>query len=305
MSTSISNIVRVSWPLKVFDSNHFTLMNTDVIHMGMGGCKVPFGLLEVWDDPGGKGQQSDYSFENIRLEDWYSLLQLRQHNPAIRGVTLKNIWALESPSLVPSILSGDISGVTMQNLKIGGRIANRDGDIPLVVESGTGEPGYAEGDGPKASFQFSPTTVKPNVRFTLEASKSEGKIKKYEWLFGDGTRGKGRVIHHAFLDAKGTLLDGSGTFRILLKVTDANGREDWESRSIVVTDNYEPALPTGDSPAESFHYRYYEGDGLGLKDLDALQPLNTGEFQKPAIPPIRREQDYAYIFDGELDVPVD
>ena len=61
LSTSISNIVRVSWPRKVFNSRNFSMRDSDVIHMGSGGCKIPFALLEIWDDPGGRGGPPELS----------------------------------------------------------------------------------------------------------------------------------------------------------------------------------------------------------------------------------------------------
>jgi hypothetical protein len=105
LSTSISNIVRVSWPGKVFNSHNFSMRNSDVVNMGKGGCKIRFSLLEIWDDPAGKGLHRNYSFENIRLEDWYSLLQLRQQSAGISNVSLRDVWSLGGPSLTPSVLS--------------------------------------------------------------------------------------------------------------------------------------------------------------------------------------------------------
>jgi hypothetical protein len=41
LSTSVSNVVRVSWPKKVFNSSSFTLRDSDVIHMGFGAVAFP------------------------------------------------------------------------------------------------------------------------------------------------------------------------------------------------------------------------------------------------------------------------
>ena len=77
LSTSISNIVRIGWPRKIFDSHGFTLRDSDVIQMGVGGCGVPFALFELWADPAGKGVHTNINFTDIRLDDWYSLVQIR------------------------------------------------------------------------------------------------------------------------------------------------------------------------------------------------------------------------------------
>ena len=50
LSTSISNVVRVGWPHKVFNSRGFTMRDSDVIHMGIGACGIPFALMEIWGD---------------------------------------------------------------------------------------------------------------------------------------------------------------------------------------------------------------------------------------------------------------
>ncbi len=57
------------------------------------------------------------------------------------------------------------------------------------------------------------------IRF--EATASDG--VSYQWFFGDGSSAKGRAVRHAMPDEEGTLLDGSGRFRVLLKVTDKAG----------------------------------------------------------------------------------
>ncbi len=304
VSTSISNVVRVSWPQKVFDSRHFKMTNSDIIHMGRGGCKIPFGLLEIWDDPDGKGDHTDYSFENIRLEDWYSLLQLRQHSPRIEGVTLKNIWALETPSLVESVLSGQVSKVVLENVNVAAEMISRNRDLPIRIDSGAAPPSYSKGEGPHASFAIKPYAIRPGAKVRFDASRSAGSIKQYEWSFGDGRFARGRVVRHAFPDENGTLLDGSGRFRVILKVSDASGREDWFARPVIVKNFYLPGSPANANVAE-FQYKYYEGASLNLGDFSRLTPVATGATAFLNVSNRKRAEDYGFVFDGVIDVPVD
>ena len=294
LSTSISNIVRVNWPRKEFNSSHFTLRNSDVIHMGMGGCVVPFALLEIWADPDGRGNHSGYLLDNVRLEDWYSLLQLRQPNPAIHDVKLRDIWALDGMSLVPSVISGPVDGVSLENVKVG--------ELPLEVSDGAAQPTQVHGDGPNASFTFRPQMVIPHRRIRFAAAPGDG--LSYRWLFGDGTSARGRVVHHAFPDAEGTLRDGSGRFRVLLKVTDAHGRADWAWHGVVVTSSLQEAVPlVGASPG--LHYRYYEGPWSFLPKFEGLTTVASGIAHGPD-PLVRlRGDDYALVFDGYIDIPAD
>jgi hypothetical protein len=294
LSTSISNTVRVNWPRKEFNSGKFTLRDSDVIHMGMGACVVPFALLEIWADPGGNGIHSHYLFDNIRLEDWYSLLQLRQPNPGIHDVTLRDVWALDGSSLVPSVLSGAVDAVTLENVKVG--------DLPLEVRSGAAPPTRIQGDGPQAFFTVTPAVVQANekIRFTAPAAKNV----TWTWLFGDGTSAKGRTVRHAFPDAEGTLLDGSGRFRVLLKVTDAHGRSDWASHPVMVTAALQRAGAVT-ATAPGLHYRYYEGSWSTLPEFKDLTTVASGVAPNLDLAVRLREDDYALDFEGYIAIPAD
>ena len=294
LSTSISNVVRVNWPRKQFNSGTFAMRDSDVIHMGMGACVVPFALLEIWADPGGSGIHSGYLLDNIRLEDWYSLLQLRQPNPRIHDVKLRDIWALDGSSLVPSVFSGAVDGVTFENVKVG--------DLPLEVSSGATPPTRTTGDGPHAAFTVTPNVVRPHQKVRFAASA--GKSVTYTWLFGDGTSARGRTVRHAFPDAEGTLRDGSGRFRVLLKVTDAHGRSDWASHPVIVTASLQPPDPIA-SAAPGLHYRYYEGSWSRLPKFEDLTTLTSGIAPNLELAVRLREDDYALVFEGYIAIPTD
>jgi hypothetical protein len=296
LSTSISNTVRVNWPRKEFNSANFTMRDSDVIHMGMGGCVIPFALLEIWADPDGHGNHAGYLFDNIRLEDWYSLLQLRQPNPGIRDVKLRDVWALDGASLVPSVLSGAVDGVTLENVKVG--------DLPLVVKSGATPPTRTTGGGPQASFTLASNVILPRrqVRFIA----APGKDLIYTWLFGDGTSAKGRTVHHAFPDTEGTVRDGSGRFRVLLKVTDSHGRSDWASHGVIVTTSLQRSdAAVAASTAPGLHYRYYEGSWSTLPKFGDLTTVASGIAPKLDLALRLRDEDYALVFEGFIAIPTD
>ncbi|MGA8026468.1 MAG: PKD domain-containing protein [Bryobacteraceae bacterium] len=308
LSTSISNVVRVSWPQKIFNSAGFVMRDSDVIHMGSGGCRVPFALLEIWDDPAGRGHHSGYLFDNIRLEHWYSLLQLRQASPEIRGVMFQNIWAIENASLAPSVLSGDVAGVSFKRVKIANKPAVGNVDIPMSVESGAEDPEYLPSDSaPRASFTFTPGVVSPGKKITFDASSSvisAGKGVSYEWLFGDGATASGVRVRHVFRDSLGTLLDRSGRFRVLLKVTDASGDTDWAYHPVVVTKSLQPSHKVKRA-VSGVNYGYYEGSWSQVPDFGEMTPIAKGTVSgfDPAVR--KRPQNYALVFEGYIDVPAD
>jgi len=238
-STSISNTVRVAWPKKTFRSAHVVMRDLDVIHTGYGSCVVPFAFFELWADQAALGAHTDFQFSNIRLEDFYSLAQIRYPEPAVRGVTFSNIAAMDGVGMVPSVLEGNVAGVVFDGVRVTGKIATKDADIPLEVQDGAAEPVYGPGL-TDASFDYAPGLIRPGekVRFRVVAATAGW---RYQWLFGDGATAVGSDVQHAFPDADGTLLDGSGRFRVLVHATRAPHDEVWVSRSAVVARRPLPA----------------------------------------------------------------
>jgi hypothetical protein len=232
LSTSISNIVRVGWPRKVFDSHRFTLRNSDVLHAGMGACGVPFALFEIWANPAGKGLHSDYRFDDIRLEDWYSLVQLRQHNPGVEDVHFNRIWAMDGAGMVPSVIDGDITGVSFQDVELGMGQIKESRELPLQLKGGAKLPSF-ENSALSANFTYSAGILKPGNDVTFKADS--GADYHYKWMFGDGTIASGAIVHHVFSDGEGSFLDGTGRYHVLLLSTDRKGREAWASRTLVVS----------------------------------------------------------------------
>jgi hypothetical protein len=231
-STSISNTVRVAWPKKTFRSAHVTMRNLDVIHTGFGGCVVPFAFFELWADEIAMGDHTDFEFSNIRLEDFYSLMQIRYPNPRVEGVVFSNVSALDGVAMVPSVLQGNVSGVVLDGVRLTGKVATDDADIPLEVTDGATEPEYRPGLA-DASFDYGPGLIRPGEKVSFHVLAPAAGWR-YEWLFGDGTTAVGSEVQHAFPDAAGTLLDGSGRFRVLVHATRAPHDEVWVSRSVVV-----------------------------------------------------------------------
>ncbi|HTV83182.1 MAG TPA: hypothetical protein VME18_11065 [Acidobacteriaceae bacterium] len=243
LSTSISNTIRIGWPQKTFQSANVTFRNLDVLHTGYGACMVPFAFFEMWTDPFGVETHSNYRISDIRLEDYYSLFQIRQPHSIVHGIVFSNIAAMEGPPMVPSVLAGsDVHGISLKGVRIGGIVAGADAQIPLDVQSGTPQPVYEPGP-VNASFSYAPALIRPHqfVTFRVDAPRPGW---QYHWLFGDGTAAVGAITRHAFPDAEGTLLDGSGRFRVLLRASRPGASGVWASRSVVVARTIDPAVMT-------------------------------------------------------------
>lgn len=101
----------------------------------------------------------------------------------------------------------------------------------IVVVSGMGT--YVlvlRNEDPIALFEFDPGEPVVGSAVSFDAGDSydpdEGTIAKYIWDFGDGSKGKGRVVHHSFIEAD--------TFRVKLTVEDDKGGEAFTSRTVEV-----------------------------------------------------------------------
>jgi PKD repeat protein len=114
--------------------------------------------------------------------------------------------------------------------------------VVLVVEDNSGNRGstsqtvsVSEGDSPTASFVYSPTNPAENENIYFNASESEdpdGDIVSFDWDFGDGTSGTGKTVTHQY--------GSSGSYTVLLKVTDDDGNIDTASQTVSVGDNQNP-----------------------------------------------------------------
>jgi len=82
---------------------------------------------------------------------------------------------------------------------------------------------------PLANFKVSPPAGTKAESFRFDASNSndvDGSIIAYQWKFGDGTNGSGKVVSHKY--------KGAGTFKAGLTVTDnKNGSNVIDRKSVV------------------------------------------------------------------------
>lgn len=308
LSTSISNIVRAGWPEKNFEGGRFTLRNSDVLHVGPGGCGIPFALMELWADPNGRGESSGFHFENIRIEDGYSLLQMRQAaTGAVSDTRFTDVVSLEQPSLVPSVLTGNVQDVAFDSVQLAGISAREAADLPLQVTGGAAEASFAA-TGPAVHVSSPSGLLRPGQRIVLEAvsSSSTAAESQYRWSFGDGTHASGRKVKHRFPDTQGTLLDGSGRYRVLLEISTPAGRHSWTYVPVVVSESLLPAQAgyAGSSapPTPGLHYLYEE---TATEAIPGAGPVTgtSPTLELAAVP--HRPDHYSVTWTGNIDVPVD
>ncbi len=311
LSTSISNIVRSGWPRKTFNSKNFTLRDSDVLHAGIGACGQTFGLLGFWGADGAKGDHSSYTFENLFLDNWYSLVQIERTEPALHGFTFRNIWALDQPPLVDSTLTGQVTDVVFDNVKYGQTLAASDADVPIEISAGAQPATFTPSQGPVAAFRFDPPVFGPGQRVTFTAQESAG--AKYTWLFGDGTVATGREVSHKFPDADGTDLDGgpagAGRFRVLLHVEQRQGRragvkEDWAAQGLVAVARWHEAAGAELPTVPGLTWQVFPGTWTELPDLTRETAVFQGESENLHVD-AQGFTRYAAAWDGLIDIPAD
>ncbi len=158
--------------------------------------------------------------------------------------------------------------------------------VVLVVQDNSGNSGstsqtvsVSEGEGPTASFVYSPANPAENETIYFNASQSndeDGTIVSFDWDFGDGTTGKGQTITHRY--------SSGGSYTVLLRVTDDDGNIDNASQTVSVGDNENPvasffftpsnpvvnqeiqfnATESHDPDGTIEEYRWEMGDGAAL-----------------------------------------
>ncbi len=332
LSTSISNIVRAGWPEKTYNSHNFTLRDSDILHGGIGSCGPPFALFTYWGAKGAKGTHSNFTFENLWLDDWYSLVQIVQEEADLRGFTFRNIWALGQPPLVASAIHGTVSDLQIENVKFGQASVTGNANLPMDVTPGSPQPMYQDADkSVHASFTFTPANaqaiIQPGTPVAFHADRAASPHAKYIWYFGDGTTATGRNTTHRFPDALGTQLDGSealgaGRFRVLLQVTEKRskrrarlqpqGPQDWAEQDIAVLRQLHPAQPEsmqgnpqpGLTPS-GLIYRIFPGTWPQLPNFSGEASSVDGvALSLSAIDP-RGFTRFAVTYDGNILIPTD
>jgi hypothetical protein len=164
------------------------------------------------------------------------------------------------------------------------------------VTEGADEPSYLN-TGPVARIGMANGLVKAGQKVRLEALASNSSDDKYEWSFGDGTFAKGRVVKHKFPDTDGTLLDGSGRFRVLLHVSDPAGRNAWAYQPVVVASALQPALSPPSGLQSGVSWQVFD-EGAEIAGANGVTP----EFSVDAL---QRKTNYRAEFSGVVDVPAD
>ena len=142
--------------------------------------------------------------------------------------------------------------------------------VVLVVQDNSGNRdstsqtvSVSEGEAPSASFVYSPANPAENETIYFNASQStdeDGTIESFDWDFGDGTTGKGETITHRY--------GNSGSYTVLLRVTDDDGNIDSASQTVSVGENQSPVASFFYTPADPVVNQVIQFNGTESHDPD-------------------------------------
>ncbi len=110
---------------------------------------------------------------------------------------------------------------------------------------------------PFALFTYSPQSLQVNQTVTFDASASydpDGTIVSYQWEFGDGSTGTGKIVEHAYA--------GAGQYGVILTVTDNSGVTGQSGTTLTVSQPSQP-ITTGRRSLPDPSTFAMVGSGLG------------------------------------------
>ena len=309
-STSISNIVRMGWPQKIFNSRNFTLRDSDILHGGIGACGQTFGLLGFWGANGASGDHSGVTFENLFLDNWYSLAQMEQEQPSLHGFTFRNIWALDQPPLAESTITGDVKRRDLRQREV--RADARD-QRRADAAGGFRRRGAACVSRRRPRWRRLSASIRrsfaPRQKVTFTAQAAPG--AQYTWLFGDGTTAHGRRVRHRFPDALGTELDGQKWRGTLPRsaARDGQGRPSGLGgagsggrRAMARCGECKRCRPSDAGPGWKIYRRHVDRAARLLQRCSRHSPAQSAESRRPARRDFTR---YATAWDGFIEIPAD
>lgn len=139
-----ANVMRVGWTGMKLSTEHIAMRNCDVIHLS--DCSyfhIPHSLLAIMSEDGtGDAFHSDYLLENIRLEDFSSLVGINHLNARLQNIRFKDIKMEMAPKWPSLLRSHGISrepgeGIIFENLSLEGHKVNDPASLPIQVETQT------------------------------------------------------------------------------------------------------------------------------------------------------------------------
>lgn len=136
----------------------------------------------------------------------------------------------------------------------------------------------ADNRAPQASFSADPPGGGRGTEITFDASASQdpdGTIQLYDWDFGDGGKGEGKIISHRY--------DAAGNFTVTLTVTDDRQSKSTSNREVKIENTIPPVAHFNVQPQQGDTATVFSFDGSSSTDSDGRIKSYRWEFGDGAI----------------------
>lgn len=126
---------------------------------------------------------------------------------------------------------------------------------------------------PQAGFSANPASGAKGTEITFDGSASQdsdGTIQLYQWDFGDGGRGEGKIIKHRY--------DSSGNFTVVLTVTDDKQGKATSTSEIRIENTTPPVAHFNFQPQQGDINTVFSFDGSSSTDSDGRIKIHKWQF---------------------------
>ena len=254
-----------------------------------------------------RGDHFNYTFENLFLDNWYSLVQMEQEQagPAQLHVP-QYLGARSAAAGGVATFTGNVTGVVLDNVKYGQKVAAANADVPLSINDAQAANSMRQTE-PVAEFTVDP----PRLERTGSDIYCEGVAARAVHVAvrrrDGGTRAQGEArLSRCGWDRSGRHQRRRGRFRVMLRVRDKKGREDWAAQGVVVVEQVDGCRPpAGPIMQLGWRFRHLSGHLDG-----AARPDHRGAgLHRRGAPNLNANAQgfthYAAAWDGFIDIPVD
>lgn len=145
------------------------------------------------------------------------------------------------------------------------------------------------------------TAVNVPITLTASASDPNGDTLAWDWHFGHQGSDAVNFVNSA---TQSPVFSSPGLYRVNVTATDMKGGTSTGSAWVNVGSQpiYDPTVVAS---LGSINYRYYEGNFTSMPNFGNLFPIKEGVVENFSLSPRNRNDQFAMVFEGLIDVPAD
>ena len=230
---------------------------------------------------------------------------------ALHGFTFRNIWALDQPPLADSTMTGDVAGVTFDNVKYGQRRADGNADVPLTVSAGAQAGGVSRSAWAGCGVHRGPAGLCAGREGDIHrAAVARRALHMALWRWDAGHRTpRAASLSGCRRGPSWTgqqMARGASGFCCMWKRARQPrfANQDWAAQGVVAVAHWHDAASIAGATLPGLAWQIYPGEWTELPKLVAEHAVFTGEG-----PNLHADSQgftrYAAAWDGFIDIPAD